>query len=79
MVYPVAASPSFFRALHMVLPLTQVVNGLRESITGGLGHNFWVAVAYFAGLIVASLAASSWGAMRNRVFTMSRLHPAVSL
>lgn len=77
--YPAVTSPGFFQALHRVMPMTQVINGFRESITGDLNHLFWVAVGYLAILTVASIAVATWAAARNRVWTINRLHPAVSL
>lgn len=77
--YPAATSPEFFQVLHRFLPMTQVVNGLREAITGDLNPLFAGAVSYFVVMIVASLLLSAWGAARARVWTMTRLHPAVSL
>ncbi|GAB3715040.1 YhgE/Pip family protein [Mariniluteicoccus flavus] len=77
--YPAETTPAFFQTLHRALPLTQVVNGLRGSITGDLNHQFWAAVAYLLVLTGASLAVSTWAAVRKRVWSMSRLHPAISL
>jgi putative membrane protein len=77
--YPSELTPGFFQGLHQVLPMTQVVNGLREAITGDLSGRYWAAMTYLAGLIIASLAGGCLAAARNRVWTISRLHPAVTL
>lgn len=77
--YPVDTSPAFFRALHHWLPLTHVVNGLRGTITGDLGVQVHLAVAYLGGVIALSPLVSTWGAVRRRVWTMQRLHPAVTI
>ena len=77
--YPVDTSPAFFRAIHDWLPLTHVVNGLRGTITGDLGGQVHLAVAYLGGVIALSLLVSTWGAVRRRVWTMQRLHPAVKI
>lgn len=77
--YPTVTSDPFFQALHQVLPMTQVVTGLRQAITGDLGPSFWAAVASLAAVLVGSVLASAWGAARARTWTVARLHPAVSL
>lgn len=77
--YPAETSPGFFQALHRTLPLTQVVNGLRCAITGDLNQQFWYATAYLVVLAVASIAVSTFAAARKRVWSISRLHPAISL
>ncbi|WP_194793272.1 YhgE/Pip family protein [Raineyella fluvialis] len=77
--YPALTTPSFFQAIHGWLPMTHVVNGLREAITGDLGVQFHAAVAYLVVVIALSLVASTWSAMRRRVWTVQRLHPEVSI
>ncbi|GAB3623115.1 YhgE/Pip domain-containing protein [Mariniluteicoccus endophyticus] len=77
--YPAETTPQFFQTLNATLPLTQVVNGLRCSITGDLNHQFWYAVAYLVVLALAALAVSTAAAARKRVWSISRLHPAISL
>lgn len=77
--YPAETTPAFFQALHATLPMTQVVNGLRCSITGDLTHEFWFAVAYLVAIAAGSLVVSTAAAARKRVWTVSRLHPAISL
>lgn len=77
--YPSATTPGFFQALHKVMPMTQVVNGFRESITGDLSSVFASAVTYLLGMLLVAVVGSAIGAARGRVWTMNRLHPAVSL
>lgn len=77
--YPALTSPPFFQAIHPWLPMTHVVNGLREAITGDLGMQFHAAVAYLVVVIALSLAASTWSAARRRVWTIQRLHPEVTI
>ena len=77
--YPAALSPGFFQSLHAALPMTQVVTGFREAITGSLGQPFATAVASLAALALGSVVVAIVGASRNRVWTMGRLHPVVSL
>ncbi len=77
--YPVVTSPGFFQTIGRVLPMTQVVNGFRESISGDLDHRFWFAVTYLAVLAVGAFCLSVIGAARSRVWSMKRLHPEFSL
>lgn len=77
--YPASTTPGFFQVLHSIMPMTQVVNGFREAITGDLNPVFFTAVQYLVGLVAVSLALSVWGSFRSRVWTVKRLHPEVSL
>ena len=77
--YPIQTTPSFLQAINPYMPMTYVVNGLRESITGGIETRFWISVAVLVGIFVVSLAATSIAAARKRMWTMSRLHPALSI
>ena len=77
--YPIQTTPAFFQAINPYMPMTYVVEGLREAITGGIETRFWVAAGILLAIFVVSLAASSLAAARKRVWTMSRLHPALSI
>ncbi|GIG36851.1 YhgE/Pip domain-containing protein [Cellulomonas pakistanensis] len=77
--YPVETTPAFFRALHPALPMTYAVTGLRELTTGGTDGRLWTAVAALAAFLLGSLAITSWRAARQRTWTLSRLHPALSI
>lgn len=77
--YPASTTPEFFQKLHQVLPMTHVVDGFRACITGDLGGEFTAATSYLVILIGGAFVVAVVGAARGRVFTMSRLHPAVSL
>ncbi|NKY39445.1 YhgE/Pip family protein, partial [Cellulomonas septica] len=77
--YPVETSPAFFRALHPLLPMSYGVDGLRALLTGNPDGRLWTAVAYLVTLLVASLAVTSWRAGRMRTWTLSRLHPALTI
>lgn len=77
--YPIEVEPGFLRAINPYMPMTYVVQGLRETITGGIEQRFWVAVIVLAAIFVFSLVASSFMAARKRMWSMSRLHPALSL
>ena len=77
--YPIQTTPDFLQAINPYMPMTYVVNGLRETITGGMEARFWEAVAVMAGIFVVSLAATSIASARKRIWTMHRLHPALSI
>jgi len=77
--YPVETTPGFFRALHPALPMTYAVTGLRELTTGGTDARLWTSVAALLAFAVGSLAITSWRAARQRTWTLSRLHPALSI
>ena len=77
--YPVDTTPAFFRAIHPWMPMSYAVTGLRMLITGGSDGRLVVSVAVLVGTLIASLAVSSWRAGRMRTWTVSRLHPALSI
>jgi len=77
--YPVETTPAFFRAIHPLLPMSYAVQGLREVVTGGVDGRLWTSVAVLGTLLVGSLAITAWRAGRMRTWTLSRLHPAISL
>ncbi|MGE2717879.1 YhgE/Pip family protein [Mycolicibacterium litorale] len=78
-IYPVETTPKPFQALHVVDPMTYAVNGLRQLTVGGVDGRLGVAIAVLGGILVASLAASSWAARRNRQYTMERLKPPIEV
>lgn len=77
--YPIQTTPEFLQAISGWMPMTYVVAGLRESITGGLDARFWSSVVVLAGIFVVSLLGSAIASSRKRMWTMSRLHPALSI
>jgi len=77
--YPVETTPVFFQALHPFMPASYVVTGLRELITGGIDSRLWVSVAVLAVMLVGSIAISAWSAGRQRIWTVGRLHPELTI
>ncbi|MFF2719064.1 YhgE/Pip family protein [Streptomyces sp. NPDC058011] len=77
--YPVQTSPGFFGAIHPFLPMTYVVEGLRRLITGGPLGPVWLGCAVLAAFTVGALALTAWTARRKQVWSLSRLHPELSL
>ena len=78
-IYPVETTAKPFQILHPVDPMTYAVNGLRQLIVGGIDSRLWIAIAVLLGVLVVSLAASSWAARRDRQYTMDRLHPPIEV
>lgn len=77
--YPIQTEPGFFKAISPWLPMTYVVNGLRDAITGDLGSRFWLAALILAAVFAVSLALTSWISSHKRTWTLSRLHPALEI
>lgn len=77
--YPVETTPTFFSAIHPYMPATYVVNGLRALMGGGVDGRFWVALAFMTGLLVISLVVSAFATGRQKVWTIARLHPELTV
>lgn len=77
--YPVETTPGFFQAINPYVPMTYAVTGLRQLLTGGVDARLWVSVAALLAFTVGSLAVTSWRAGRLRTWSMSRLHPALTI
>ncbi|MET9699187.1 YhgE/Pip domain-containing protein [Streptomyces sp. NPDC006529] len=77
--YPVQTSPGFFGWIHPYLPMSYVVEGLRRLITGGDLAPVWTGFAVLAAFTVGALALTTLAARGKQVWSMSRLHPDLSL
>ena len=77
--YPIQTTPAFLQAISPYMPMTHVVNGLREAITGGVEARYWMSVGVLTAIFVVSLAATSIVSARKRMWTMGRLHPALDI
>lgn len=77
--YPIEVTPRFFQVLQPFAPATYVVNGLREMITGGVDARFWWALAFLSALLAVSLAISAACAEHQKVWTLARLHPELTI
>lgn len=77
--FPTQMIPSFFQALNPFLPMSYVVSGLRQTISGAdmtaASHNAAALLTF--GMI--ALAITTFAAWRKQTFTMERLHPSLSL
>lgn len=78
-VYPVETTAKPFQILHPYDPMTYAVNGLRQLTVGGADTRLWVSVGVLTAVLVASLAASSWAAHRDRQFSLERLYPPIEV
>ncbi|TFD38638.1 YhgE/Pip family protein, partial [Cryobacterium sp. TMB3-12] len=77
--YPVETTPEFFQILHPWMPASYVVTGLRQLITGGIDSRLWLSVLVLVGILVGSIAVSAWSASRQRMWTITRLHPEMTI
>jgi putative membrane protein len=78
-IYPVETTAKPFQVIHPFDPMTYAVNGLRQLIMGGIDSRLWVGIAVLTGVLAAAMAATSWAARRNRLYTMERLHPPIEV
>ncbi|GAB2680531.1 YhgE/Pip domain-containing protein [Saccharopolyspora gloriosae] len=78
-LYPMPTTPVFFQALNPLLPMTYLVDGLRVTISGGLAEHLVRDFAVLGGFLVVFLLATTLVVRRQRMWTVSRLHPDVVL
>lgn len=76
-LYPIETTPAPFRAIHPLIPMTYVVDGLRVTVSGGLTTNLVRDLLVLAGFAIAFLAATSLVVRRQRMWTLDRLHPQI--
>ena len=77
--FPIETVPRFFQVISPALPMTYVVAGLRQAISGGslsaLAIDALILLGYAAGAVVLTMLT----AHRRRVWTMDRLKPVLAL
>ncbi|MEE3752125.1 YhgE/Pip family protein [Mycobacterium intracellulare] len=78
-LYPVETTPAPFRAAHPVVPMTYLVDGLRVTVSGGLSGNLIRDALVLTGFSIAFIAAAAFMARRQRIWTISRLHPQIEV
>ncbi|MEE1783789.1 YhgE/Pip family protein [Streptomyces sp. SP17BM10] len=78
-LYPMPTTPGFFQALHPLLPMTYLVDGLRVTISGGQTGHLLRDAAVLAAFALGCLALSSLGVRRRRSWTPASLHPDIEL
>ncbi|NKY87317.1 YhgE/Pip family protein [Nocardia veterana] len=76
-LYPIETTPAPFRAVHPLIPMTYVVDGLRVTISGGLAGNLVRDLLVLAGFLVLFLSATTLVVRRQRMWTVDRLHPQI--
>ncbi|MFD0557422.1 putative membrane protein [Stackebrandtia endophytica] len=76
-LYPLETAPVIFRFLHPILPMTYLVDALRIGVSGGDPANLWRDLLVLLAFGVAALGAGILVTMRNRRWTIHRLHPSV--
>lgn len=77
--YPIETSPGFFNAIHPLMPMSYVVEGLRYLVTGGTLWPVWRACIVLAAFTAGALALTVLTARRKQVWTVDRLHPEIAL
>ncbi len=78
-LYPMPTTPGIFQTLNPILPMTYLIDGLRVTISGGLMSHLVRDLGVLAGFAALFLALTSLTIRRQRVWTISRLHPEVEL
>lgn len=77
--FPFETLPPFFQVINPWLPMTYVVSGLRQAISGGDWRALALDAAVLVGYSVLALAGTMIAARRKQVWTMDRLRPAFEL
>lgn len=77
--FPWQTVPEPLRSFHQILPMSYAVEGLRQTLYGGDGQTFTIDVAVLVGVLLVALAFTTWGARRQRTWTITRLQPELVL
>ncbi len=77
-LYPVETLPAPFRAIHALIPMTYLIDGLRITFTGGLTSHLWRDVAVLAGFTLLAVSLAVYVVHRKRRFRPRDLHPALA-
>ncbi|MFC5994125.1 YhgE/Pip family protein [Pseudonocardia hispaniensis] len=78
-VYPVETLPAPLRALHPVLPMSYLVDGLRVTISGGSGAHLLGDAAVLAGFLIVALVLGVVATARKRCWSIAELKPELVL
>ncbi|UQX11899.1 YhgE/Pip family protein [Candidatus Mycobacterium methanotrophicum] len=76
-LYPMETTPAPFRAVHPLIPMTYLVDGLRVAVSGGLTGNMTRDAFMLAAFLVVFVGATARMVQRQRLWTLSRLHPEI--
>jgi putative membrane protein len=77
--FPIETVPRFFQTISPFLPMTYVVRGLRQTLAGGDVAVVAQCALVLAGFLVLGLLGTVLTARRQRVWTMDRLRPALTI
>jgi putative membrane protein len=77
--FPWQTTPSPLHPLHLLLPLSYVVDGLRHLLYGGSLVSLGADVAVLAAYLVAGLALALVAGRQQRVWSGKRLQPELVL
>jgi len=77
--FPWQTTPDPLHPLHVLLPLSYVVDGLRHLLYGGTLTGLWTALAVLAAYLVGGLALAALAGRRQRVWSGARLQPELVL
>ncbi|WP_282204661.1 YhgE/Pip family protein [Kitasatospora fiedleri] len=78
-LYPMPTTPAFFQAVHPLLPMTYLIDGLRVTVSGGQAAHLLRDGVVLAGFGAVFLALTALAVRRQRVWTVARLHPDIEL
>lgn len=76
--YPIQTSPGFVQRVQPLMPMTYVVNGMRDAVSGSLayaGHDVLVLLAWLA----VALAVTTVAAARRRVLSYRVVEPDLQM
>jgi putative membrane protein len=77
--FPTQMIPGFFQAINPFLPMSYVLTGLRQTVSGGdMATVIRCSIALVA-FGVGALAITTFAAWRKQMYTMERLHPSLAL
>lgn len=77
--FPYQTLPGPLRTLHHVLPMSYAVDGMRQTLYGGLNGTLARDVLVLLGFAIAALLLSSLAAFRQRVWSVKKLVPELSI
>ncbi|MFI6324592.1 YhgE/Pip family protein [Nonomuraea sp. NPDC050556] len=77
--YPVETSAEFFQAISKWLPMSWVVSALRRLISGGYVVPVYQAAGVLVLFLALGLVCSTIAARKRRMWSVTRLHPVLSL
>ena len=77
--FPLQTNPRFFQLINPWLPMTYVVAGLRQAISGGDLRKLAVDTAVLLGFAAAGICATMVTAHQRRTWTMARLKPVATM